>query len=116
MKHEIQSFLETKQNLINRFKAWVTDKSVPLEERWELFIKSDLGDISTYYENPPGIDWNKHTLYDDFYYDKYATCKAKDILERVQEEEEKFSWDENKEVEFKEFFLNKFLKGFINDW
>ena len=43
MKEKIEKFLEEKKLLTEKLKLWVVDKSIPLGERWDLFIKSELG-------------------------------------------------------------------------
>ena len=116
MKDKIENILKDIEALKLQFKEWCKDKTVPLDERWEVFIKSDLGDIDDFYRNPPGINWNKKTLFDDFYTDKRSTLSANDMLNIIIDEPEKFDWDEEKEIEFKESFLQDFCKGFINDW
>ena len=39
MKEKIEEFLKQKEILKNELKEWVKDKSIPLKERWHLFIK-----------------------------------------------------------------------------
>jgi hypothetical protein len=83
MKEKIEQFLKEKESLIKEFKKWVKDKNIPLEERWDLFVKSGLGVHDNYYHKPKGIDWDKYTLYDDFYIDRYATISCDRMLERA---------------------------------
>jgi hypothetical protein len=116
LKELISQHKKERELLIEKLKDYCKDRTIPLEERWELFIESDLGEIDNYYHEPDGINWNKYTLYDDFNCDKYATIDVKGMLKtckKVLVDDENFTFDE---VVFKEYFLNKFLKGFINDW
>ena len=116
MKEKIKDFLETKKEIVNILKKFVVNKEISLDDRWNLFIESDLGEIDSFYMEPPGIDWNKKSLYDDFHADKYSTVLATDMLETINDEAEEFNWNDNKQKEFKEFFLKEFTKGFIHDW
>jgi len=92
----------------------IVDKSIPLEDRWNLFIESELGEHDGYYQEPPGINWNKKTLYDDFNCDKYNTLHVDIMLERALEGK-MFETLED-EIAFKEYFLENFIKSFQNDW
>ena len=115
IKEALSQYLKNKERFINFLKQFVVNKNYSLEDRWEVFIESDLGDISGCVESPPGIDWNRITLYDDFYKDRYATVLAVDMLYRINDDESgKFK--DFDEVAFKEFFLQEFKKGFIHDW
>jgi len=116
MKEYIERYLELKETLTTALKEYVKDKSIPVDERWEAFIKADVAPIDGTYHDPDGIDWNKYTLYDDFYCDRYATIKANSILELCKDmasDEEGFEYDP---VAIKEYFMDNFISGFINDW
>lgn len=110
MKEKIENFLKLKEELKKELKEYVKDKKIPLEERWELFVKSKLGNHSRYYYEFEGIDWNRYTLYDDFYTDKYAQITVDAMLETARELED---FDE---IAFKKDVLNKFIYSFENDW
>jgi hypothetical protein len=116
MRDKIKNILKDVEDLKLEFKKWCKDKTIPLNERWDVFIESKLGTIDSFYRNPPGINWNKKTLYDDFYTEKRETLAANDMLDMINQEFDTFDWDEQKEIEFKESFLQDFCKGFINDW
>ena len=115
MKDELESFLDLKESVASNLKEWVKDKSIPLEERWELFIKSGLGVYDSFYHNFPGIDWNKKTLYDDFYMEKHTTRDVIYFLDIIEGDDD-IEWDNEKDIAFKEYFLEKFIVGFENDW
>ena len=116
MEKQITKMLKNIEDLKLQFKEWCKDKTIPVDERWKVFIKSDLGGIDGFYRDPPGIDWDKKTLHDDFYTEKRETLSADSMLEMIKDEPDEFDWDDKKEVEFKESFLQDFCKGFINDW
>jgi len=115
MKEKIEIFNEEKKSLKKEVKGYVKDKKIPLEERWNVFILSELGDHSSYYEEPKGINWNKYTLYDDFHTDKYAVLKVDDMLETAIENDI-IKQGSKEEIDFKEYFLSKFIYSFENDW
>jgi hypothetical protein len=110
MRNEILEFLKTKETIIPRFKEWLKDTSVPLDERWDTFIESDLGDTDECESEPPCLDGNNKTLYDDFYCDRGQTMTAKSYVDICEDK----SFGDI--VEIKEHFLSNFMKSFDNDW
>ena len=111
---KIEAFKPVKEALINLIKEYVQDKSIDIEDRWTVFIKAGenkLVNHDRFYHEPKGINWNKHTLYDDFGIDKYATINVERMLESAIED--KIIEDE---TAFKEYFMNKFIYSFENDW
>lgn len=108
MKEKIEEFLKQKQQLTPELKEWVKDKSIPLEERWEVFFKSELGENSTYYEE------FEH-FFNEVYcnrLNKYQTLKLKDV--------EEYDWfpelSHEELIEFKEDVLSRFINSFKWDW
>jgi len=123
MKDKIQQYLEQKEILKSELKQWVKDESIPLQERWDLFIASELGDDYSWYLKPTGIDWNRVSLFDDFYLEKYSVCTVQDFIDTYQEnvddrEDEEDNPYENCSVEILQryFMIDKFVKSFKNDW
>lgn len=122
MKEQIEDFLKLKEKLTTQLKEWVKDESVSLEERWSVFIKSGLGKDDTYYISPDCIDWNRVTLYNNFYLDKYAVCSAERFVEKALDNQEYYKGDNNpyednlKEKLIRFFMIEKFMKSFENDW
>ena len=121
LKNKLEAFKELKQIALDLLKEVVTDKSIPLEDRWNCFIKSNLGEHSQWYKNPDGINWNKYTLYDDFHTDKYASITAESFVnickDIISDQEEDV--DEGRKInlnEVKEYFMKNLLIGFTNDW
>lgn len=115
MIEHIEQYLSIKETLTTALKEYVKDKSIPIDERWEAFIKADVAPIANTYHNPDGIDWNKYTLYDDFYCDKYATMTAQSLFELCEDkaDDEDFEYDPEA---VKEYFMENFISGFINNW
>lgn len=95
-------------------KRYVQDKSVPLDDRWDLFIQCKMGTHSSMYENPDGINWNEITLIDDFHIDKNQTCDVDWFIERSEELIEE--GEDIDIVKVKEWFLREFMLSFENDW
>lgn len=112
--NEINRYQDLKENTTKKVKEYVQNKENPLEERWNIFIASELGDHLSYYEEFEGIDWGKHTLYNDFCCEKYQTIDAYDILSIIKDDLESF--EDFQEDVFKEDVLSKFIYSFKNDW
>jgi hypothetical protein len=110
MRNEILEFLKTKDSIIPRFKEWLQDTIIPLDERWETFIESGLGSTDDWESEPPCLDGNNKTLYDDFGCDKYETMTAKRYVDTCIEE------SFGNITEIKEYFLSNFMKSFVNNW
>ena len=85
-------------------------------EEKECLACGETKPIDDFYRNPPGINWDKTTLYDDFYTEKRETLLANNMLNIIIDKRDQFDWDEEKEIKFKESFLQDFCKGFVNDW
>ncbi len=108
--------------------TYLTDKTVPLDERWATYekvaemlpiepwvcndcIREVLGDIS---------------LYDDFYIERYTTVRYVNIVEGMLEEADYFERDSDPENEprytkeqieaLQECVLASGVQGFIHDW
>ena len=97
-----------------QMKEIVTDQSIPLDERWELFISSDVGLKDSCYHEPDGINWDKMFLFDDFSISKYETVTAKSFVDQCEDKIK-----DGKEIdltEVKKYFLKHFVKSFKNDW
>lgn len=83
------------------------------EDRLEVYKKvNHLLPINPYYENFDGVDWNKSTLYDDFYCDKYSTFTFENLLNFIDNKNEAIL-DPKAAIEY---FMIKGIQGFINDW
>lgn len=113
MREQIAEFKEQEKKIKEDLEAWVKDESIPLEERWQVLIDSELGEHISCVEEPDGINWNKHTLYDDFYTDRYVIITMKSIYDIAKR---KNLFEENGETEFKQYCINNFIHSFTNDW
>ena len=93
----------------------LTDKSIPLDERWELYeqmvkhhvITSDEGYGDGFIETlTPG-----GTLYDDYYMDRHVSMTYPDMLERAEDTNKAHNVEE-----WKEKVLAAGDASFTNDW
>lgn len=110
----IEMFEETQRIAKNNLIKFIQNKGIPLDTRWEMYLKhgSKILPVDSYYYHPEGIDWNKHTLYDDFYCEMYETMTVDhmtDILDGA--DDIKVDWNL-----YKESWMGKAIWGFINDW
>lgn len=118
MKEKIEQFLKEKEILTEELKEWVKDKSIPLEERWEVFVKSELGERISYYEQFEGVESDGY--YDNYYIEKYQTVTTGQLFEIASKptytnKEPELNTQEQKDS-FREDVLDKFIKSFENDW
>ncbi len=109
MKEKIEEALKSLENLKKEFKKWCKDKSIPLDERWNLFIKSKLGDHSSSYED---FDCKLGRDYTDDLEDKYLNHDVEDVLEYT----DLSNYEEKEIIEYKENVLKSFIKSYTFDW
>jgi len=106
LKGELVIFNKQKEDLTQKVKSFCQNKEYPLDDRWNLFIESDLGEHQSWY-----LDLNSVDLYN--YYSN---------RERHQKIESKYLifWlDEHAYTnvnEIKEEILQLFIKSFEYDW
>lgn len=104
LQKRIELFNKAKKSIKSDLKKFVIDKSYPLNERWDLFIESDLGDIDSYV---PDFNFFDITQYGrDF--NRYELVSVERISQNLDTDEEENS--------FKEEILQMFIKSFIFDW
>lgn len=103
LQKRLELFNKAKENIKSDLKKFVVDKSYPLNERWNLFIESDLGDDDVFIPFFKSFDID-HCR--DF--NRYELISVEEILENLETEEE--------ENNFKEEILQMFIKSFIFDW
>lgn len=103
LQKRLELFNKAKENIKSDLKKFVADKSYPLNERWNLFIESDLGNNDIFIPSFKSFDIDH---YGDF--NKYELVSVEKILENLETEEE--------ENNFKEEILQMFIKSFIFDW
>ena len=112
LKEELTLFNKQKEELTQKVKSFCQNKEYSLDERWNLFIDSDFGEHSKYYEKFKGIDSDLY--YDDFYIEKYENVKVNYLLDRGIEI--KVLNSDDKINTFKEDVLSQFIKSFEYYW
>jgi hypothetical protein len=136
LRELVKELLENQTGVEVALRAWVKDKSVPLEERWEVFVMSGLGECGRYvYGGFKEIEVN-FFIYDGRYHcERYQTVLLAEVIEREGEENADFEEDENGEMLFdkdgeavltkeakesvdamKEIVLKDFIHSFVYDW
>lgn len=115
LQKRIELFNKAKENIKSDLKKVVVDKSYPLNERWDLFIESNLGEHTNYYVEFEGFEGiNSDRYYDDFYIEKYETVQVKYLLKRGIEKQ---ILDSDYKINmFKEDVLTEFIKSFEYNW
>ncbi len=120
MKEDIEILIEKKNDLKaaasvlkERFETWLKDKSIPVDERWDLWLRapSEIKNHSSFIEHfkfrGEEISW-----YDDFYEQKGATVMLENVIESIAEDEEEIEPINN----LKDQILERNLESFIYDW
>lgn len=109
IKEKVEEFLDLQNDLRIELKEYVKDKSISLDERWELFITCELGDREPYCESFESFD------YDNFYATyEYEEITSEDIIYRLSKDSEQYLYTTLDDV--KEEILDKFLYSFKFDW
>jgi len=112
MKEKIEQFFLLKKELEIELVEWVKDKSIPLEERWDVFIKSKLGNHSG------GLYWNFESLDEELFHSehgKYETLNVEDVISWFARNN-KNKYTETDFNNFKEEALAEFIYSWDLDW
>ena len=111
----IRQFNKQKQELTEELRIYVKDKVIPLEDRWEAFKLSKLGNTDSWvmtFESLNVLYSGEVSWYDDFYIDKYQTVNMVDLVENLYES----NFTEKQIDAVKGEVLNTFTLSFVNDW
>lgn len=108
-KQKFEEYLKLKEQISAELQLYVVDQSIPLDERWDVFCKSGLGNEESFYEDFKNFkvdDWCDN-------FDRHETIILTDIV--------KESWfytfkSDEAYNEFREDVLKRFIRSFINDW
>lgn len=114
MKQEVEQFKKLEKELKDSFRVWVTDRNIPLKERFDLFLESGLGDHRSSVDR---FNCKIGKEFPESLEDRYETISIERILEWVENEEDhdtEFSIEEINE--FKENVLSSFVKSYTFDW
>lgn len=95
-------------------KEYCQDTSKPLEDRWNLFINSGLGDHSNYIEEFDSeiIKW----FLDTDCYQRHETIYVKRIIEIYCDNNDIEDINDLDVIKLKENILKQFIKSFDLDW
>lgn len=110
MKERIEQLAKLKVEITSDLREWVKDKSIPLDERWDVFFASGLGIHSGNIEK--FINLNDDDLVSRMDYNRHEIVKLGDIREYGIDSLES---DEDYN-DFREDVLEKFIKSFEWDW
>jgi hypothetical protein len=119
MSEAVKLVKNQQKELEKTLKLYVINKEIPLQERWDVFVESELGKAHPWIQHFKSIKIVEDWMYSDF--NKYETYQTKDLVERLQENigNDMGPLDEvTQELvdAFKEEILEKFLKSFQFDW
>lgn len=121
MKNKIEQFNEAKLQLTDELRKWVLDESIPLDERFNIFINSDLGNEMGWFQC--------FTPYLKQYLEncqRYQTISMQNVyesfvdnlcyLENVEDESLLSEGAKERLSEFMRNTLINFIKSFEYDW
>lgn len=127
-KQEILNFFKLRDNIEQVVKEYVQDKSIPLEDRWEIFEQSGFGDDGCYIPHLESLH-DDIVMYDGLVnVDRRETVCVFNILKQyfyAKKEYEEGDYTEDfikwqnfnfDPVAFQEECLAKFIKGWVYDW
>ena len=119
MGDRIKAILKATDVLVKDFEEWCKDKTIPLDERWDIFMKSGFGKHHTYYWDFKTFDQN--AFHDGEHVRRYETCDPVRVIDEFGKGErlEDFIDQDNYDklvIDFKEEVLEKFIKSWNFDW
>jgi hypothetical protein len=128
MKQQILDFFELRDKIEDVVKQYVKDKSIPLDDRWEIFEKSGFGKHNCYIQHLDSLH-DDICMYDGLVHvDRNQDVSVFDIIEAYKEAVESYDEDDDDEDilkwkrygfdpdSFKEECMQKFVKGWKYDW
>lgn len=121
MNKELKEFLKVKKEFEAKARKWLKNKKVPLEERWDFFIESELGDHESSIVEFKNLD-NDVITGDN--YNRYETIEISDLIDIVEDAKRNDPEDEYYDEtmaktnldKLKEEILSRFIKSFQFDW
>jgi hypothetical protein len=127
-RDQILSFFDLRDNIESIVKEYVQDKSISLDDRWEIFEKSGFGDCPCWVQHLESLH-DDIVMYDGLVHtDRNQTVSVFDIIEAYNEARQEYEEDDSDDdfekwerfrfdpVAFKEECLFKFIKGWKYDW
>lgn len=98
---------EINESLEIKVKELIKDKTIPLEDRFHIFIISDCGEEKPWIENFDSINEDDYYWYEN----RYRTVEISEFIDCVEDRENDETIDK-----FKQEVLDKFIKSFVIDW
>ena len=121
MQDKIFALNKSIAELKKEFETYIKDKSIPLEERWDLFVEApdSLSEVTDWIQHFKIENFNERDMYEDL--SKSQNVFAVDFVERAIDGftyENILSSAQIEEISnaLKEHFLSKNLKCFQYDW
>lgn len=119
---QIGEFNVISDEIARTCRAYCANELIPLEDRWEVFRVAPGKEADSWENFPPFID----STYDELNLEKYETF---DAVERIDQWDEEFKrtgklpynfksndWTEEHLIEFKNFYLTRYLGSCVNNW
>lgn len=111
---DVNTYLNLKDNIIERVRQVLNDTTIDLNVRWDLFEQSHaILPTESFGDGYVETLSSKFTLYDDFYVDRYQTCDYVDMYEKVTTELEV---DQENIDKWRELVLKSGYGSFEHDW
>ena len=121
MQKKIKALSKRIDKVKKEFEVYVKDKTIPLEERWNLFVEApdSLSEVTDWIQHFKIENFNERDMYEDL--SKSQNVFAVDFVERAIDGftyENILSSAQIEEISnaLKEHFLSKKLKCFQYDW
>ena len=120
MQDKIFALNKSIAELKKEFETYIKDKSIPLEERWDLFVEApdSLSKMKGWIQHFKIQNLNERIVYEE--YSRNQNCYAVDFIERATDTltDNDLSSEQIEEISnaLKEHFLSKNLKCFQYDW
>lgn len=123
---EIEAFKQNVNPLIPRYKAYIADKTIPLEDRMAVFRAApyewkDHQSWIVHFDSEKLLEGGEIFWYDDFYVERHETVDVYDfIVARLDDwlTENDYEPEDIAKImtAFKEEMLEKNLGSFVFDW
>lgn len=112
----LKKFKEMEKDIIEYLTKYIKNKSIPVDERWELFKQnSERFPIHTWILHFEELEKNDIEYYDTFGYERYTTVDICDMIESLDDD---FNSDDD-DIDFnklKEEILQRGYSRFVLDW
>lgn len=121
MQESLREFLEYKLATKLEFQQYLKDKSIPLEERWNLFTGYGIHLLDETCDCPY-LNWDNGEeifIYDDFYINRHQSVwytYLVDCIIEYTEDNPEYNYSEDRLNKLKEQILSNGYSSFLYDW